>query len=176
VKWVEIDVLHSQSVLVGTIQLAPSFGPSDRGPLRCLVARPSEPARLDEGLEEHRRVAIGVLPVRSEPAGDPGRDGGCEARDAHLRQDQEAGVADHEMKVGFCVGASQLMRASRGAQLHADAAKPSAPRTPERLLIKGTSGRRTFYSNGCRQAALRARQAAAQPPALAGGPAIVYKR
>lgn len=90
---VEVDVLHRERMLVGAVELAASFGPSDIDPVRCLVACPGKPAGLDKGLDEQRSVPVSGLPVRSKPAGDPGKDVRGEVRNADLGQDQKAGVS-----------------------------------------------------------------------------------
>jgi len=68
------------------------------------------------------------LPVASKPMCDPGGDVRGEVRNAHLGQDQKAGVSDHEIEVGLsCLSLPADVRVS-WPQLHAGTAKPSAPR------------------------------------------------
>ena len=60
---VEIDVFDGERVAVVPVELAASFGPADVDSVRRLVARPGKPAGLDEGLEEHRGIPVGIVPV-----------------------------------------------------------------------------------------------------------------
>ncbi len=63
VQRVEVDVLDGERVAVLPVELAASLGLVDVNPVRHLVARPGEPAGFDEGLEQHRGVPVGVVPV-----------------------------------------------------------------------------------------------------------------
>lgn len=48
------------------------------------------------------------------------------ATDMHVRQDEEAGVVDHEVQAGLARRASQPMWESRGAHFHTDAPNDGA--------------------------------------------------
>src|ERR1019366_2034924 len=104
VQGVEVDVLDGQGVLVVAVELAASLGAACVDPVRGPVAGAVEPVCLDEGLGEDGGVAVGVLPVGGQPAGDPAQDRGGEVRDADVGQDEEAGVAGDEVQPGFAGG------------------------------------------------------------------------
>src|ERR1017187_2773616 len=104
VQGVEVDVLDGQGVLVVAVELAASLVAACVDPVRGPVAGAVEPVCLDEGLGEDGGVAVGVLPVGGQPAGDPAQDRGGEVRDADVGQDEEAGVAGDEVQPGFAGG------------------------------------------------------------------------
>jgi len=98
---VKVDVFDGQRVGVVAVELAAAFGSSDPGRLGGLVAGASMPADFDEGLDECRLIAVALLPVGAQAGGDGAEEVGGEVRDAHPGGDQEAGVADDELKAGL---------------------------------------------------------------------------
>src|ERR1035441_9532610 len=104
VQGVEVDVLDGQGVLVVAVELAASLGAACVDPVRGPVAGAVEPGCLGEGPGEDGGVAVGVLPVGGQPAGDPAQDRGGEVRDADVGQDEEAGVVGDEGQPGFAGG------------------------------------------------------------------------
>ena len=83
-------------------------------PVRRTVAGAVEPGRVDEGLHQHRAVAVARLPVVRQPARRQRQGLGRQVGDAHPRQDQEAGVADHPVQAlapGRLVPADEVVAA-----------------------------------------------------------------
>ena len=60
--------------MVVAVEFAASLGGSDVDPVRGPVAGPGEAFGVDEGFGEHGGVAVGVLPVGGQAAGDAAQD------------------------------------------------------------------------------------------------------
>ena len=111
------------------VELAAPGGAPDVSPFRGPVAGAGEAVALHEGLGEHRRVAVGGLPVGRQPAGDRAEDRRGQVRHAHVRQDEES-LPTTRCSRDALVVSSQPRWPSRAAHRHAEAAKASAASTP----------------------------------------------
>ena len=62
------DGFFGQLRAVRDIELTPTLGVAEVGPVRCLVAGSPKTRSLDEGLDQHRSISVSLLPVIGEPA------------------------------------------------------------------------------------------------------------
>ncbi len=69
----------------------------DAGPVRCAVHRAAEARRVDEGLQQHERVAEARRPVRRQPPFAQRQHPRAQVRRAPARQDQEAAVVGEQV-------------------------------------------------------------------------------
>ena len=73
--------------------------------------------RFHEGLQQHRLVAVALLPVTRQLPGSQGQDLGGQSLRLNPRQDQEAGVVDHQLQVLLALGLGPADEALAIAQL-----------------------------------------------------------
>ena len=69
----------------------------DAGPVRGAVHRAAEARRIDEGLQQHERVAEARRPVRRQPPFAQRQHPRAQIRHAPARQDQEAAIVDEQV-------------------------------------------------------------------------------
>lgn len=81
------------------IELAATGGLTDVEPVGCLVAGSSEAIGLDKGLQQHRTVAVSLLPIGGSLTGDAAEDLGGQSFRLHPGQDEKARVVDDQMHV-----------------------------------------------------------------------------
>ena len=70
---------------------------SDAGPVRGAVHRAAEARRIDEGLQQHERVAEARRPVRRQPPFAQRQHPRAQIRHAPARQDQEAAIVGEQV-------------------------------------------------------------------------------
>src|SRR5688500_98922 len=102
----------------------------DVDPVLRAVAGRREPAALHAGFQQHRGVAVAVLPVGGEPAGGAGEVRRGEVRHPHVGADEEAGVAGDEVQALLAGGGVPADVGVAGGAFQAAAAKPSAATVP----------------------------------------------
>ena len=90
VQGIQPDILDRQGVLVGDVELAAACGLPDVDPVGRFVAGAAEAIGLDEGFKQDGLVAVTVLPIGGQTAGDVAEDLGSKPFGAHPGQDQEA--------------------------------------------------------------------------------------
>src|ERR1019366_4207536 len=98
-KRVQPAVLDGHDLLVDRALLAAADGLADMDPVGGLVASATVTYRLDEGFEQHRAIAVALMPMVGQLAGDQRQDLRGEPFGLDPGQDQEAGVVDDELKV-----------------------------------------------------------------------------
>src|SRR5450755_951203 len=80
------------------IELAAPLRVTEVLPVGGLVASAREAGLFDEGFEQDRSIRITSVPVLCQAAADQGKDAGGEITAIDPRQDEEAGVIDHEVQ------------------------------------------------------------------------------
>ena len=113
----------------------------DAGPVRRAVHRAAEARRIDEGLQQHERVAEARRPVRRQPPFAQRQHPRAQVRHAPARQDQEAAVVGEqvlavvlraEVPADPAVAGAALQRRRREADQRHPRAAP-ARGVPQRL-------------------------------------------
>ena len=113
----------------------------DAGPVRGAVHRAAEACRIDEGLQQHKRVAEARRPVRRQPPFAQRQHPRAQVRPAPAGQDQEAAVVGEqvlavvlraEVPADPAVAGAALQRRRREADQRHPVAAP-ARRVPQRL-------------------------------------------
>ena len=113
----------------------------DAGPVRGAVHRAAEARRIDEGLQQHKRVAEARRPVRRQPPFAQRQHPRAQVRHAPARQDQEAAVVGEQvlpvvLRAEVPADPAVAGAALQGRRREADQRHPRAARArgvPQRL-------------------------------------------
>ena len=105
----------------------------DAGPVRGAVHRAAEARRIDEGLQQHKRVAEARRPVRRQPPFAQRQHPRAQVRHAPARQDQEAAVVGEQvlavvLRAEVPADPSGRGRRTSGPAPRSRSAPPTAPR------------------------------------------------
>src|SRR5258708_29187565 len=96
---VQPDVLDGQDLWVEERLFAATGGLPAMDPVGGLITGAAVAGGLHESLQEHRPIAIALLPIVRELPSDEGEDFRGQSLGLDPRQDQEACVVDHERQI-----------------------------------------------------------------------------
>ena len=103
---IEEDVFDGLEAEWGFVEFAAALGVADMKPVGGAVAGAAKALGVDEGFQEDGGEAVAAFPIVRELVSDASEDVRGEVGDVNPRQDQEAGVVDHEVEVVLSLGRS----------------------------------------------------------------------